>query len=263
MRGITLNEISESTKISRRHLESLETEDFESLPGGIFNKGFVRAYARFLGIDEDQAVADYAAASNDPVEPENKFPLEIHAQPDPQLNPKRSSLPLIAALLALLAVLAVFWARNRTRSPESSDNTVPSATRTPVPSTQTPPSPEAETPAPSPTLAPAAQSSPPAVTRNADAPSAASKALAAERSFSVMVTAKETAWISLTADGKVAISKILRAGERQTVRAGSRIVLITGNAGGVDVSFNGKLLGAVGNEAEVRTLTFTSAGLVQ
>ena len=78
MRGITLDEITESTKISRRHLEALETEHFDQLPGGVFNKGFVRAYARFLGIDEDRAVAEYSAASNEQPEPENKFPLEIH-----------------------------------------------------------------------------------------------------------------------------------------------------------------------------------------
>ena len=53
MRGISLNEISESTKISRRYLESLENEDFDSLPGGVFNRGFVRAYARFVGINEE------------------------------------------------------------------------------------------------------------------------------------------------------------------------------------------------------------------
>src|ERR1700753_4120562 len=74
MRGITLDEITESTKISRRHLEALESENFEQLPGGVFSKAFVRAYARFLGIDEDQAVADYSAASHEQPEPEDKFP---------------------------------------------------------------------------------------------------------------------------------------------------------------------------------------------
>jgi len=62
MRSITLDEISESTKISARMLRALEEEEFEKLPGGIFNKGFVRAYARFLGLDEEQAVADYLGA---------------------------------------------------------------------------------------------------------------------------------------------------------------------------------------------------------
>jgi hypothetical protein len=108
------------------------------------------------------------------------------------------------------------------------------------------------------------QTSLPATTHNApDVHAPPGKTPANDHTFSVMVTAKEAAWVSLTADGKVGIAKLLRAGEKQTIRAGNRIVLITGNAGGVDVSFNGKLLGAVGNEAEVRTLTFTSAGLVQ
>src|SRR5438045_2258979 len=65
MRGITLEEIATSTKIGTRSLRALEEEDFDQLPGGIFNKGFVRAYARYLGIDEDQAVADYLAAAGD------------------------------------------------------------------------------------------------------------------------------------------------------------------------------------------------------
>jgi cytoskeleton protein RodZ len=263
MRGITLNEIAESTKISRRHLESLEKEDFESLPGGIFNKGFVRAYARYLGIDEEQAVADYSTASDEQEQPEDQFPLEIHDAPDPKLNPKRSTLPLLLALLALLAVLAVFWARNRGRSLESTDNTsaAPAGTASPgaTPAVARP-SPPPETPAP----APATQSSPSFASRNpADVPASANKAPGTEHTFSVVVTAKEDAWVSLSADGKTVVSRNFRAGEQQSVRAGSRVVLVTGNAGGVDVSFNGKTLGAVGNESQVRKLTFTSAGLVQ
>ena len=62
MRGITLEEIAEATKIGTRSLRALEEQDFDKLPGGIFNKGFVRAYARYLGLDEEQAVADYLTA---------------------------------------------------------------------------------------------------------------------------------------------------------------------------------------------------------
>ena len=61
--GVTLEEISLSTKIGTRMLRALEEEHFDQLPGGIFNKGFIRAYARCLGMDEDQAVADYLAAT--------------------------------------------------------------------------------------------------------------------------------------------------------------------------------------------------------
>ena len=129
MRGITLDEITESTKISRRHLDALEGEHFDQLPGGVFNKGFVRAYARFLGIDEDQAVADYSTASNEQPEPENKFPLEVHQEPDRDLNPRRSSLPLVFAIAALIGVLVGygFWIKSKPHNPEAVENTRQSA----------------------------------------------------------------------------------------------------------------------------------------
>jgi cytoskeletal protein RodZ len=61
-RGIALENISNTTKISTRMLRALEEENFDQLPGGVFNKGFVRAYARQVGLDEEEAIADYLAA---------------------------------------------------------------------------------------------------------------------------------------------------------------------------------------------------------
>ena len=79
-----------------------------------------------------------------------------------------------------------------------------------------------------------------------------------------MVQAKEEAWITVTADGRLILSgKTLKAGDQQVVRAGKKIILVTGNAGGIEISFNGKPLGPVGSESELRSLTFTPAGLVQ
>lgn len=59
LRQITLREISESTKISLRYLEALERNEFEGLPGGVFNRGFVRAYAQFIGVDPEAMVNAY------------------------------------------------------------------------------------------------------------------------------------------------------------------------------------------------------------
>jgi hypothetical protein len=59
------------------------------------------------------------------------------------------------------------------------------------------------------------------------------------------------------------MQKTLRAGKQKVVRAGKQIVLTTRNAGGIDVSYNGKALGALGNENEVRSMTFTPSGRVQ
>jgi len=61
-RGLALDAISNTTKISTRMLRALEDEHFDQLPGGVFNKGFVRAYARQVGLDEEETVTDYLTA---------------------------------------------------------------------------------------------------------------------------------------------------------------------------------------------------------
>jgi cytoskeleton protein RodZ len=279
MRGITLDEITESTKISRRHLEALEKERFDQLPGAVFNKGFVRAYARFLGIDEDQAVADYSAASNEQPQPEDKFPLEIHDEPDANLKPKRSYLPLAFAVAALVGVLVGygFWVKSKQHTPETIEATrqpatavtndvktaatEPAQTPSPVEATETSAAtPAHATPAPAQHLA--------ATSTTADPPPTATEARSAtpaekEKSFFVSVKAKEDSWISIVADGKSVMERVLPADKHKKIKAGRTLVLRTGNAGGIEVSFNGHSLGALGNENEPRTLTFNGAGLVQ
>jgi len=285
MRGITLDEITESTKISRRHLDALEGEHFDQLPGGVFNKGFVRAYARFLGIDEDQAVADYSTASNEQPEPENKFPLEVHEEPDRDLNPRRSSLPLVFAIAALIGVLVGygFWIKSKPHNPEAVENTRQSApasavnapqANVPAPSAITPSSSESPKVSAQPAHStPVTKPAPPeaaAVSRSTEPRPAAAPGESAdpppyvkEKAFFVQVKAKEDSWVSIVADGKSVMQRVLPADKQKKIKAGKTLVLRTGNAGGIEVSFNGHPLGALGNENEPRTLTFNASGLVQ
>ena len=58
-RGVPLREVSDQTRISIHYLEAIETNDFNRLPGGIFNRSFVKAYARYVGVDEKEAVEAY------------------------------------------------------------------------------------------------------------------------------------------------------------------------------------------------------------
>ena len=265
MRGITLDEITESTKIARRHLEALETERFDQLPGGVFNKGFVRAYARFLGIDEDRAVADYSAATDEQPEPEDKFPLEIHDEPDRELNPRRSYLPLIFAVAALVGVLVgyAFWIKSKPHAAAEQ----PQAAR-PATATSTPEKPAI--PASTSAVAPAPKQPAPveqhvaAVNSQPPQPSPSDQVTTKpEKSFFILVKAKEDSWVSIVADGKSVMQRVLAADKHKKIKAGRLLVLRTGNAGGIEVSFNGRSLGAIGNENEPRTLTFNSNGLVQ
>ena len=62
LRGVSLEEISTATRIATRFLRAIENEQWNQLPGGVFNRGFVRAVARYLGLDEENTVAEYAMA---------------------------------------------------------------------------------------------------------------------------------------------------------------------------------------------------------
>ncbi|MBC7901113.1 MAG: helix-turn-helix domain-containing protein [Saprospiraceae bacterium] len=59
-RGISISEVSEQTRISSLYLAAIENDNYKTLPGGIFNKGFVKSYAKFIGFDEQEALQDYS-----------------------------------------------------------------------------------------------------------------------------------------------------------------------------------------------------------
>ncbi len=80
-RGIALDAISNTTKISTRMLRAIEEEHFDQLPGGVFNKGFVRAYARQVGLDEEEAITDYLAALRESQIQAQTVPPNFRTQP--------------------------------------------------------------------------------------------------------------------------------------------------------------------------------------
>ncbi|MEO8649912.1 MAG: helix-turn-helix domain-containing protein [Acidobacteriota bacterium] len=71
-RGISISEVAEQTRIASLYLSSIENDDYKPLPGGIFNKGFVKSYARYIGYDEQEALHEYSnlVASHEAEEPD-------------------------------------------------------------------------------------------------------------------------------------------------------------------------------------------------
>ena len=66
-RGISIDAVADGTTVSPRYLRALESDDVRNLPGGIFNKGFVRSYCRFVGLNEEEWLQRFsrtAPASN-------------------------------------------------------------------------------------------------------------------------------------------------------------------------------------------------------
>lgn len=119
-RGISLRDISEQTRISMRYLQAIETDDYKRLPGGIFNRSFIKSYARYIGFDEKEAIEAYATTlrqKGEPFEEPTTLPKSLVYT---DANSTRS--PLVTLLLAIIilgvlslgAYAALHWYQRRT-----------------------------------------------------------------------------------------------------------------------------------------------------
>ena len=133
MRGVSLEEVANATRISTRNLEALENERWDQLPGGVFNRGFIRSIARFLGLDEETLVAEYVMATDD--QPQ----LAVWADKAEARKPSRLPYVVFGSLGALMLVAAFFVWRDwplvkaAMLGPGEAPITSPQQTKTPPP----------------------------------------------------------------------------------------------------------------------------------
>jgi cytoskeleton protein RodZ len=267
--GLPLEKIAAETRISTRFLTAIENEAFQLLPGGIFNRGFIRAYADYLGLDSNQAVADYDRMSSVAQEPADILR-------DADRIPARSSdwnLYLVAAvILVALMVAYYFVTRNSNRSSQETpaaasttqpaqpppDVPVPTETPTPVPEAlKTPPSPDA--PAVAQTATPPV--TPPSKTATPSAVSPASPPSPSALAVNVNVT--DSTWMKVTTDGTVALAEILEPGANRHFSAERSIDVVIGNAAGATMQINGRDLGQLGTSGRVRQFRITPENAAQ
>lgn len=107
-RGIPLREISDQTRISMHYLEAIETNDYKRLPGGIFNRSFVKAYARYVGYDEKEAVEAYMRYMRDSGDSGEEVASTPHHSKVYTDTPATRS-PLLTVVLAIV-ILAILTA---------------------------------------------------------------------------------------------------------------------------------------------------------
>jgi cytoskeleton protein RodZ len=280
-RKISLDQIASSTKIGTRMLQALEEDKFGQLPGGIFNKGFVRAYARVVGLDEDQAVADYLQASGDAPAPRPEMAIREGAARDAASRDAAAreegnrisrleaisdepSRPLpwgmFAIILLVIALLLSLWSRQRreqerkavrpvaaraVRAAEEPASQAASVSESGTGSAVETPS--SSSPQPKSQATTAAQ-----ITGSAPAPG----------EFLVLIHAREESWVSVTVDGKFAGSELLEAGSERTFHALRDVSVKAGNAGALDFQLDGKKLDVGGAYGEVKSVTIGHAGLI-
>jgi cytoskeleton protein RodZ len=315
MRGISLDDIADATKIGTRLLRALEEEHFELLPGGIFNKGFVRAYAKYLGLNQEEVVADYLEAAGETV-PDPRVIAEQNSsridRSGGDAKPSRQAgFPVIPVLILLLVIAAgaggwqIYQERVRDREAKRQASSSGSATSptnaTPQPANPAPSIPaassatKAETPVTTATPKAGVQVDTNATTSvdlnapgsragvsSANRPSVASsdvttpKTLGATspnsatasttatntQSFEVTVRAKDSAWVSIKSDGKFIVRGIIGPSDVKTIHASNQVVFWTGNAGAVEVSFNGQPVPLAGGPNQEGVLVFNSHGAV-
>ncbi len=274
-RGITLADISESTKIGSHFLKALEEDRFDRLPGGVFNRGFVRAYSIFLGLDEDEFIEGFETALAT-----HQAEL-IRLQPPPPEPPpktkKRPTLPIAvgAALLVLIGCAAwVLLHRSHEVAGDGAASIAPAPEANPtvpvVPPKKpvaAPGNPVVQTPKTTGQKQPSRPKDPEnETTSGVDHPAIENNQLTGLKTLPpgtpirVQVRTVEESWVSVVGDGKVLMEGVLPPAQSKTFRAQKNMVLKTGNAGGVELSYNGRQLPVLGKSKEVKSLTFTSDG---
>ena len=273
-KDLGLEQISRETKISARLLEAIENDQFELLPGGVFAKSFVRQYARFLGLDEEELAGEVEKAINPagdlaftgaPSEPAFKVPPVTEWEAAGRSN--SSALPALALVVAVMLVCSAVYAWwQRSRRPAPVRPPVAAAQKAPAPAP--PPKPAETAPAPgtpavadNPETAPKTEvSTSPAGPESVPAPAPVESEKAAA-TLHVSLTADEDAWVQVWADGKSVISGLLKPNVVKAVSAAETIRVRTGNAGSLQLTVNGTPAGPLGPKGQIRVVEVTREGV--
>src|SRR5262249_38185979 len=234
LRGVSLRDIADATKISVRFLDAPGKGRHALLPGGLFVRAFVKQYARHLGLDVDRTVADFLYA----------YPDAVPEKP-PVPPPPRAPFPrglLVFGGVALVAA-GFSWRALSERSARPAE--------------------VARRPAVAPAVLPTDRVYPlPTPTPAAPAAAAASAPARPNDALVLTLTAQQNCWVHAQADGQTVINRVLSEGETETLEAEGQIVLSVGNAGGIALTVNDRPGVSLGKSGEVkRNIVITKQSL--
>ncbi len=262
-KGSSLEDMARSTRVGIRHLEALEEERLADLPSPVFVRGFIRAYCSFLRESPEAALGHYQELAGERAAAE-----AASMPPRPRTTWASSSVWLGLALLLVLGIgLAVLnlTVKRQPGTPAAAAKMEAPPPPAPAPTPQvappragatppahpSPPAPAAEPirpaspPAPGPPTAAPATPAPPTV----PAPTVAPKA--GPGSQRLVIKAVEPTWVRVQTDeGRIA-EELLPAGASREWTADRRFLLSIGNAGGVELTLNGRSLPPLGAKGTV------------
>jgi cytoskeleton protein RodZ len=229
-KGLSLKKIADETRISSRFLEAIEKEEFHLLPGGIFNRGFIRTYAERVGLDPDAALTEYEQLIKTQ-EPEQQFaPAE-----SPALKSERNFYPVAIGALVLAIIIFYIVTRDSGKAVQVGEPPTVAVTE---PVTATP-------------LTPSVAAAP-----EPETPATQVSAVALD------IECLEQTWIKVNADGaNVSPGEILEPGMTRHFTAQMSLNLIVGNAGGIALKLNDQKMKPIGKNGQVREIVITPANL--
>jgi len=263
-KGWTLEEAASKTRILPQYLQAVEDDNYEQLPAEVFAKGFIRSYARLLGLNETEVLAKFNESGGLFYALRNeREQLQQHIREEARR--KKANKLIVAGMVGLaLVVLLVATGqdRDRARAPtESLREPLPPLTFVPQASQPSRPEPpiHVEEPAVLPENPPAdVPTSPIEIERNFSPGLPLEGIQPAGSKLVLEVEAIERAWVLVQADRDPSQDVLLSPGERVRWSADKRFRVTLGNAGGVRISVNGKLQGPYGGSGKViKNLIFT------
>jgi cytoskeleton protein RodZ len=227
-RGLSLSDVAQQIRIRSVYLAAIEDESWSTIGAPVYIRGFLRTYARFLGIDPEEAVAAFNRTQPPP--PQSLPGREAAAEP---AIPSRRGSPLIWIAAAVAVLLIAFVTYNELTLRRASAPGTAEASG--VPSLR--PSMPATTPTP-----------------GAAAARTALPAPGSANSLAVVLSAPS--WLRITVDGNVSMEGTFPAGTSKTFHGKNALVRI-GNAGGVEIYVDGKDVGKLGKPGDVVEHAFT------
>lgn len=212
--GYTLEAVEEETKIRKMYIKAIENEEFELLPPKVYAIGFVKRYSKFLKLDENQMVEEFKLLA---FSPEEETVIE-EQQPviRREFNwPKKLNLKNIFAAIVFLIVAV--WIGNYMVGYFSSQGVKQNTNKQPI-SQQV------------------QKQSPPT---------------AKSQKATVLIEARQRCWIEVLVDDKAEFNGILLPGQTKNFTGKEKVLIKAGNAGGINITFNNKNLGLMGQPGQV------------
>ncbi|HYK92007.1 MAG TPA: RodZ domain-containing protein [Acidobacteriota bacterium] len=247
---VTLEQISAATRISARHYQSIEAGRYKDLPGGVYNRAFIKAYCDYLKLESEDVLARY---EEETAPPKNTV---VKAKPTiPEIGPSLKPHPhFVWGVMLLVSVAGLFLSRKwiaEVFAPYFSHPTVPELAATP-PAAHSVPQHPAPTPSVMSATAPAAPISPsPAPTTVAASTAQIIQTPVPPGAIRLEFEVLQECWVSVNRDGDRVLEKILEPGDEQAFNASQRFFVVLGNAGGVRLKINGKQAKPLGKPGEV------------